>query len=106
MPKYLIAACYTAAGAKGLLTEGGTKRRDAVKKVIEELGGKLEAMYFAFGDTDAFVIADLPDAATATAVSLTVGASGAVRCTTTPLITPDEVDQAAKKKLTYRAPGA
>lgn len=106
MAKYLVKASYNAEGAKGLLKEGGTKRRDAAKKLIESLGGKFEALYFAFGETDAFLIADLPDAATATAISLTVGATGVMKVTTIPLITPEEVDQAAKKKVAFRAPGA
>ena len=49
MPKYLIQATYTAEGAKGLLSEGGTKRRDAAAKAIKAAGGKVEAFYFAFG---------------------------------------------------------
>jgi uncharacterized protein with GYD domain len=106
MPKFLVKASYSPDGAKGLLKEGGTKRRDAVKMVIEGLGGRLEAMYFAFGDADAYVVVDLPDAASATALSLTVGSTGAVHCTTTPLITAEEVDQAARKKVGYRAPGS
>ena len=51
------------------------------------------------------MIVDLPDSASATAVALTVGASGAVRLKTTVLITPEEVDQAVKKTIQYRAPG-
>ena len=65
MPKYLFEARYTADGAIGLAKEGGTGRRDAVKKHLDELGGKLESMYFAFGDVDCFVIVDLPDNASA-----------------------------------------
>ena len=103
--KYLVKASYSAEGARGLLKEGGSRRRETVNEGVQALGGKVEAMYFAFGDTDAYVIVDLPDAATATALSLTIGATGVVRCTTTPLITAEEVDEAAKKKVAYRAPG-
>ena len=52
MPKYLIKASYTAEGAKGLMKAGGTARRAAVQKMIEGLGGKLEAFYFAYGADD------------------------------------------------------
>lgn len=106
MPKFLLKATYTSDGAKGLLKEGGTKRRAAVQKVIEAVGGKLEAFYYAYGDDDAFIIADLPDVMAGLAISLTVNASGAVRLSSLPLITPEEVDAASKKSIEYRAPGA
>jgi uncharacterized protein with GYD domain len=105
MPKYLLQASYTAEGAKGLIKDGGSKRRGTVDALVKELGGKLEAFYFAYGDADAFVIVDLPDSASATAVSLAVAASGAVRLKTIVLITPEEVDHAVKKTVHYHAPG-
>ena len=106
MPKFLIKATYTTDGVKGLLKEGGTKRRAAVQKIIEATGGKVEVFYYAFGEDDAFIIADLPDATTGMAISLAVNASGAVRLSTLPLITPEEIDAATKKSIEYRAPGA
>jgi uncharacterized protein with GYD domain len=105
MPKFLLKATYTSDGAKGLLKEGGTKRRAAVQKIIEAAGGKLETFYYAYGDDDAFIIADIPDAMAGLAISLTVNASGAVRLSSLPLITPEEVDAASKKSIEYRAPG-
>jgi uncharacterized protein with GYD domain len=105
MPKYLIQAAYTAEGAKGLAKEGGSKRRASVEDMIKKVGGKMEGFYFAFGDADAVIIVDLPDAATAAAVSLAVGGSGAVKSKTTVLLTAEEMDQAAKKTVGYRAPG-
>jgi len=106
MPKYLVRATYTAEGAKGLIRDGGSKRRAVVEKAISGLGGKLETFYFAFGEDDVIIISDLPDAKAAISVSLAVGASGAVRCTTTPLITPEEMDAASKNTVGYTAPGA
>ena len=106
MAKYLIKATYGAEGAKGLVKEGGTGRRAAVKSVVEGLGGKLETFYFAYGDPDAYVIVDLPDATTGIALSLAVNASGAVHVATVPLITCEEIDAAVKKMPAYRAPGA
>ena len=106
MPKFLIKATYTSDGTKGLLKEGGTKRRAAVQKIIEAAGGKLDAFYYAYGDDDAFILADLPYAATGIAISLTVNATGAVRLATVPLITPEEIDAASKKSIKYKAPGA
>ncbi|TMG05894.1 MAG: GYD domain-containing protein [Chloroflexi bacterium] len=77
-----------------------------VDDLLASVGGKAESFYFAFGDTDAFVIVDVPDNVTAAAVALTVGASGLVNLKTTVLMTPEEVDQATKKSPAYRAPGA
>ncbi len=82
-------------------------RRDAVQGLIEGLGGSLEAFYFAFGDDDVFAIIDLPDSASAAAAaSLAVSTTGATRCRVTVLLTPDEVDDATRKTISYRAPGA
>lgn len=105
MAKFLIKATYTADGARGLLKDGGSARRAAVQKLVEAQGGKLEAFYFAYGDDDAIIICDLPDANAGLAVSLTVNAAGAVRLKTTPLITPEEVDKAGKISVAYAPPG-
>ncbi len=106
MPKYLFEVDYTADGTKGLLKDGGSKRRAAIEKAIEGLGGKVETFYFTFGIRDAIVIAELPDNVSAVAVSLAVSASGSVAYKTTPLITAAEVDQAVKKRVGYKPPGA
>ena len=78
MPKYMIQASYTADGTKGVMKEGGTKRRATVEANVKAAGGTVEAFYFAFGEADAFVIVDLPDNASAAALSMAVNASGAV----------------------------
>ena len=106
MPKYLIHANYVGEGVKGLIKEGGTARRAAVKKLFSSLGGKLESFYYALGETDAFVIGDLPDNASAAAASLIVNSTGATTVRVTPLLTVEEIDEAAKKTPSYRAPGA
>ncbi len=106
MGKYLIAANYTQSGLAGLLKEGGTSRRAALTQTVEGVGGSLESLYYAFGARDVYIIADLPDDATATALSLAVGAAGALTVDITVLITPETVDEAIKKNVPYRAPGA
>jgi uncharacterized protein with GYD domain len=105
MAKYLITADYKSKGTAGVLKEGGSSRRAEVKHAIEAVGGKMEAFYFAYGHVDAYVICDIPDSTAAIALSLAVNASGAVVVNTVPLITPEEVDAAAKKVVSYRAPG-
>jgi uncharacterized protein with GYD domain len=106
MPKFLIEASYTLDGIKGVQSKGGTSRRDAVAAVAESVGGKLESFHFAFGDRDAYVIVDLPDNESAAAVALTVNAAGGATVRTVPLLTPDEVDAAAKRSVDYRPPGS
>lgn len=105
MAKYLIQASYVGEGISGLLKEGGTQRRASVEEMLKSVDGKIESFYFAFGDSDVFVVADLPDNATAAAVALKVNAAGMTRCKTTVLITPEEVDAAAKMDVAYKPPG-
>lgn len=105
MPKYLIEVKYTVDGVKGLLAEGGTKRREAATKAIKSVGGKVEAFYYAFGKSDVVLIVDAPDNLSVAAASLAIGASGGAANSTTVLLTPAEVDEAAKTTVTYRAPG-
>jgi uncharacterized protein with GYD domain len=106
MPVYLWEASYTADGTKGLIKDGGTKRREFVKQMIEKLGGRLHSFYFAFGDADVVGIAEFPDQTSAMALSLAVNASGVVHFHSTTLVTPEEVDAATKKQVGYRPPGA
>ena len=105
MAKYLWEVSYGPEGARGILKDGGTKRRQVVEAAIKAQGGKLEAFYFAFGESDAFLIADVPDHVSVAAVALVVNASGAASVRTTVLLTPEEIDQAAEKSVTYTPPG-
>jgi len=105
MPKYLVQASYVGDGVQGLRKEGGSARQDALEKACSSVGGKLEAFYFAFGDTDVLAIVDLPDNATAAGVALLVASSGKVSIKTTVLLTPQEVDSAVKGGGEYRPPG-
>ena len=106
MAKFLLAASYTAEGAQGVASEGGTSRREAVEQAIGRLGGNVEAFYFAFGDNDVFVIADLPDNVAAASFSLAVNTTGALRGKVLAvLLTPEEIDEAAQNVGGYRPPG-
>ena len=105
MPKYLIEASYTADGIKGVLKEGGSGRREAVTAALKSLGGRVESMYYAFGDVDVYVIVDAPDNVAMAALAMGIAATGTVALKTTVLMTVEEIDQAGKKTLAYRAPG-
>ena len=106
MPRYLIQASYTSEGTKGLLSEGGTARRDAIERLMGSVGGKLEACYFAFGEDDVVAIVEAPSNVDAAAAVLSAAAGGGVTSVrTTVLLTPEEIDEAAKKSVSYRPPG-
>jgi uncharacterized protein with GYD domain len=105
MPKYLWKASYTAEGARGIRARGGTARRDATAHALAAVGGNLEAFYFAFGETDAYLIGEVPDEAAAVAVSLVVNGSGSIETTTVALIEPETVDAAAQRSVEYTPPG-
>jgi len=106
MSKFLMQVSFTRDGIKGLTKEGGTKRRQAVQEFFGAVGGELETLYFAFGDTDVFAIVDFPDNVSAAAVSLAANAAGVFHVKETVLITPEEMDQAAQKCQSLRPPGA
>jgi uncharacterized protein with GYD domain len=105
MAKFLVRATMTHEGVQGLLKEGGSKRREAVADMVKGVGGSLEAFYFAFGADDVFTILEFPDDVTAAAASLTVSATGVVHTEVVKLLTPEEIDEATKKTVSYRAPG-
>jgi len=106
MPKYLWQVNYTSEGAQGLAKEGGTGRRAAVEKMLESVGGRIEAFYYAFGPDDLVVIAELPDNVAAAALSLRTAEGGAARSHTVVLLTPEEIDEATQRNVEYRLPGA
>lgn len=105
MPRYLVRGSYTTDGIKGVLKEGGSSRRKAVEDAVKAMGGKLEAFYFALGEDDVVSIVEGPDNVTAATFAMGIGATGTVRITTTVLLTPEEIDQASKKVLQFRAAG-
>jgi uncharacterized protein with GYD domain len=105
MPKYLVQASHIGEGIQGLRKEGGSARREAVQKACSSVGGKLEAFYYAFGETDVVAILDLPDNVTAAGLALLIASSGRVEIQTTVLLSPEEVDSAVKVGGDYRPPG-
>ncbi|AEF39902.1 GYD domain-containing protein [Hoyosella subflava] len=106
MPKYLWQVSYSPEGAQGLLEQGGSARRAAITEMVESVGGSVEAFYFAFGAEDLYVIGDVPDEVAAAALSLRTAASGAASSLTVSLLTPEQVDAAAAKEVTYQPPGS
>jgi uncharacterized protein with GYD domain len=105
MPKCMLKVSYNAEGIKGLIKEGGTARRATVADMLGALGGKLESFHYASGGTMVYAIADVPDTTTVAAVTMAIRASGMMDIETIMLLSPEEVDQAAKKSVNYRSPG-
>jgi len=104
MAKYLVQGSYTDQGLKGLLKEGGSKRRAMVEQLAKEIGGKLEVFYFAFGGDDFVIILDLPSNTDMAAAAIVAQASGTVKSRVTVLMTPEDMDQAVQRKVDFRPP--
>jgi uncharacterized protein with GYD domain len=105
MPTYLFQGSYRPEGTKGLIKEGPSQRRANLEALLKQQGGRLESLYFTFGDADVIAIAELPDNVTAAALSVAINASGIVGARTTVLLSVEEMDQATKKQVGYRPPG-
>lgn len=105
MTKFLIKASYSSDGVKGVLSTGGTSRKQAVERSINNLGGKMNCFYFAFGDSDAYIIAEMPDVVSAAALSMTVNSTGLAATSCILLLDPEDIDKAAKIGVDYRGPG-
>ena len=105
MANYLVIANYSAEGIKGVIKNGGSARVEAVKKSIDGLGGKVQSFHFAFGADDAYVIVELPDNIAAAALGMAVSSTGLTSVKTVVLLTPGEVDEAAKRQVAYTPPG-
>jgi uncharacterized protein with GYD domain len=105
MANYLVIASYSPEGVKGVLKSGGTARADAVRKAVTGLGGEMQSFYFAFGDGDAYVTVEVPDNVAAAALSFAVSATGLAGVKTIVLLTPAEIDEAAKRQVAYTPPG-
>src|SRR5215472_8144313 len=97
MARYLQQVAYSQQGWEALVANP-QNRIEAVRPAIENLGGKIEAAWFCFGDYDVVVIMDLPDNVSAAAIATAFAAGGACKSVqTTPLISAEEMMQALKK---------
>ena len=106
MPKFLIRGSYTVDGLNRLIEQGASKRCQQVEEAVTAVGGRVESLYWAFGEDDVYLIADLPTTTSAAALSLATAAAGLIRPTTVVLMTPQEVDEAMTQSSGIRAPGS
>ncbi|MFD2764336.1 GYD domain-containing protein [Micromonospora eburnea] len=105
MPKFLLESTFTIDGVRGLVNDGGSKRAEVIREAVAAIGGRTESVHFSFGKYDTYVVCDLPDHKTAAALTIAIRAAGGVHTRITPVLTPEEVDEATRMKLTYQAPG-
>jgi uncharacterized protein with GYD domain len=105
MPHYLIEASYTPEGVAGVAAKGGTARRDAIAGMVSEAGGNLESFYFAFGGSDVYAICEMPNDEAAAAIALSINQSSTTSTRTAVLLTPEQIDEAAKLGPNYTPPG-
>jgi uncharacterized protein with GYD domain len=104
--KYLAQATYTSESVSSLI-KNPQNRSEAVRQIIEKMGGRLEGFWFSFGDYDLALVFDMPDNISAAAFAMAVSAGGALKSfKTTQLITPEEAMAAMKKaaKSGYKPP--
>ncbi|HEY9390948.1 MAG TPA: GYD domain-containing protein [Mycobacteriales bacterium] len=106
MPKFLVRASYTAKGAKGLLHQGGTRRREIGERAVTALGGTMESFYFALAKDDVYIVVDLPSSVAAAALNLATIASGGVKSEIVALLTPEEIDEASRMTTQWEPPEA
>jgi len=97
MPKYLFHGSYTLEGVRGFLNVGGSSRKAHFEKNVANLGGQVEAFYYAFGGDDIYAIVDIPDNTSSAALSLSINAGGGFKVSTIVLLSPEEMDEAIKK---------
>ena len=106
MSKFMYSGNYTKRGIKGLLKDGGTARKEETVRLVESLGGKIEAFYWCYGSTDFVTIMDFPDHTTVTGMALNIAASGTFTGNLTPLISVEEMDEMVKVSIKdWKGPG-
>ena len=106
MPYYMIQASYSS-DAWGSQIKNPQNHAEAIRPSIEKLGGKLDDVYFTFGEYDIVGIVQFPDNQSAAALSIAAASSGSVKSLkTTPLMTIEEGIEAVNKagESNYRPP--
>ncbi len=107
MAHYLVQGSYVPASIKAMV-EKSEDRSNAVRALMQSVGGTLHHMFFSLGDSDFYILCELPDNVAAAAIAMAVGAAGSLSSyRTTALLTPAEAVQAMSKAkgITYTPPG-
>lgn len=104
MPKYMITGSYTRESWASMV-EAPEDREVQARRIAENVGGRLECFYWAFGPDDFVAIADLPDDEAAGASSLAVSSSGAATGVRTVKLITTREGQAMLRKAKQAASG-
>ena len=97
MPKYLVEGAYTDQGAADLIANPEDCLA-VVSSAAEALGGSVELLYFAFGDTDVVAIFDMPDDVSMTALAMAASAGGALKSLKTTVLMTNEDGMEAMRR--------
>ena len=106
MTMYMTQFSYTAE-AWAALAKHPEDRSVKISKLIEALGGRLDSIYYTFGEFDGLVIFEGADDETTLAAVIAVHTAGYIKATkTTKLLTMQEAMDAMRKagSLMYKAP--
>jgi len=90
------------------LTKNPENRREAARKYIESVGGKLQGFWYALGAYDGYFLWEAPDHVSMAAVVIAISSGGALsKCETTLLLTVEETIQALGRagSVGYQVPG-
>ena len=91
------------------LTKKPEDRREAARKYIESVGGKLHGFWYAFGSYDGYTLWEAPDNTSMAAVAIAIsGGTALSKFETIPLLTVEETLEALRLSQTvrYQQPGA
>ena len=108
MPFYLTRFSYTPE-TWARLTKNPEDRREAARKYVESVGGKLHGFWYAFGAYDGYCLWEAPDNVSMAAVAIAISSGGALsKFETTALLTVEETLDALgrARAVAYRPPGA
>ena len=106
MPLFLSQVSYNETGWQALVSNP-QNRLDAIRPVVDKLGGRIVNAYYAFGDYDFVLFGEFPDNVSVAALAIAAAAGGAVKSIkTTPLMEASEGLEALRKAAAsgYRAP--
>jgi len=106
VPQFLTQVSYTEQAWQSLVSNP-QNRIEALRPVLENLGGRIVNAWFAFGDYDVVLVTELPDNVSAAALAIAASAGGACKSVkTTPLMDTSEGLEALRKAAAsgYRAP--
>jgi uncharacterized protein with GYD domain len=106
MPLFLSQVAYSEEGWQALVSNP-QNRLEAIRPVVDKLGGRIVNAYFAFGDYDFVVISEFKDNISAAALAIAASAGGAIKSIKTiPLMDAAEGAEAIKRAgaCGYRAP--